>query len=171
MLRCSLFPVLLMAALAVPALADDAYTSTSGKYSISFPGKVKETVQEVLLPDGAKTKVFSAMHEASATKVFVTTYSDYDEASAKSMPPKKLLENARDGGAKGGNLVEDKEITFGADKIPGREYLIAKGPFFMRFRAYLRGNRLYQVGVVAGTKEEVMAPDANAYFESFKLLK
>lgn len=70
----------------------------------------------------------------------------------------------------GAKLVSDKAITYAG--YPGREWQleVAGGKGLLRYRLYLIADRRYMLNVV-GSPEEVRSSDAEAFFDSFKLLK
>ena len=71
-------------------------------------------------------------------------------------------------GDSGGTVVSEKVLP---GEYPGREaQLRAAGSLNARMRYYLVGRRLYGL-VAAGSVADVMSPDVDRFFESFKLMK
>ena len=87
------------------------------------------------------------------------------------MPPAPRLDKVRDGNkGDNGKVLTDKAIEVGVDKHPGRDLLIEKPNLFIRNRAVIAGNRLYQV-MVQGTKEFVNSKEVDRFFEAFEVTK
>lgn len=165
--RLAYVSLVLIGAFATPANAEEKYVSKEGKYSVVFPKAPKELTQDLPLPEG-KSKLHMALVEVSKDQALIGTYNDYP-ADVTDKPAQKILEGVRDGAKGDGEIVTDKEITYGKAKVPGREYHFTKGAFHQRFRIYLKGSRLYQVGVVGATKDVVLAKDADKFLDSFEI--
>jgi hypothetical protein len=86
-------------------------------------------------------------------------------------PTGTRLDKVRDGN-KGadGKVVTEKNIELGLAKLPGRDLLIEKPNLFIRNRAVIAGNRLYQV-MVQGTKEFVTSKEVDRFFDAFEVTK
>ena len=152
-----------------PKLDFQKYTSAAGKFTVLFPGKPKEQVQEIDTK-GGKLKVVTTTVDPAPNLIYVVSVNDYPEDVAKT-EPQALLKGVRDGNkGEDGKIVKDEEITLGKDKVPGREILIAKKTLYYRARLYLAGNRLYQL-IVAGPKEAVTSKEADKFLDSFALTK
>lgn len=160
---------LILVAFANHAVADEKYTSEKGKYTIVFPAKPTESSRDADSPIG-KLAVHIAVCEAKKDLGFIVIYTDYPEAIAKDKP-QDVLARVRDG-SKGpeGKVLEDREISKG--KIPGRDYLLGKGPDqYFRARAFLNGTRLYQIIIAGSKKDEITSPAADKFFDSFEITK
>jgi hypothetical protein len=170
MIRSTVLSALVIVAITATVRAEEKYESKDGKFNITFTDKPKETTKEIPTAIG-KITLYMTTVEAGKDKVFIATYNDYPDAVSKS-PPQDVLKGVRDGAkGKDGKVLDDKEITFGDDKIPGREYTLQKGTLFHRYRVFLNGTRLYNVGYVAPTKDDLSSKEADAFFESFKITK
>lgn len=163
----------LLAAAAVATAAEPldykVYASSAGRYKGLFPGAVKTEITDVKA--GEKTlKLTLDSVEVSEGVLFLITYIDAPDDVAK-MPAGPRLDKVRDGN-KGtdGKVIIDKEIALGVEKHPGRDLLIEKPNLFLRNRAVIAGNRLYQV-MVQGTKEFVTSKEVDRFFESFEVTK
>ena len=168
MVRVSFLVLLASGAVAFAAAAEVKHSSAEGKYSVEFPAKPMESIQVVDSPIG-KLKMHIAAVEAKKDLGCMVIYNDYPEVVGKENP-QALLQRVREG-TKGssGKVLEDKEITYGKDKLPGRAYLLDKGGSFTRVRAYLNGKRLYQVIIVGANKDEVASKVADNFMESFQI--
>ncbi|MBP3958791.1 hypothetical protein J8F10_26395 [Gemmata sp. G18] len=150
----------------------DAYTSTEGKYAIKFPNRPK-TSHQIAKSALGDLDVNVATYATGDANVFMVSYTDYPAAATKPENRKTLFDGIQDGikGSKG-EIVSEKAIEFGPEKLPGRELVVDrdKGKQRIKFRAVLRDNRLYQIAVI-GTAEFVSGKDATAFFESLELTK
>ncbi len=157
--------------MAVLASAADTYTSKTGAYEVTFPAKPTEssTPDADVNPEMGKYKYYSVSYEKDKETAYMVMYHDYPPGVLKAAP-QLVLERVKDG-CKGenGRVVEDKEISIGAQKLPGREFTLQKSDFYHRARIYLKDNRLYQVIIIGKTKDAVMAPEATKVLDSFKI--
>jgi hypothetical protein len=173
MSRLFVLAVLALGTLAAAGNADEKYTSAAGKYSATFPNKPKEfsTPDADVNPAMGKYKYFSAWHEVNKDVAFGTMYHDYPQGVIKD-EPQVVLERVKDG-TKGekGRVVEDREISLGADKVPGRAFIINQGVYFYRARVFLKEARLYQVIVTGKTKDDVSTAAADKFLDSFTIEK
>jgi hypothetical protein len=150
----------------------DTYTSKDGKYSVLLPGKPEKETEQKFESNGVELTMHMAMIAPSNDLVYLVAYNDYPEAAIAGADKDSMLDGVRDGDAKtfGGKVASEKKITLGKEKYPGREILIEKpdeGRVY-RSRAYIAGNRLYQVVIIA-TKDVATNKDTDKYLESFKL--
>src|SRR5439155_18196284 len=135
--------------------------SGAGKYKAMFPGDVKtETTDVTAGKDTLKLTLDSV--ELKGDTVFMVSYVDATDEVAKK-PAGPRLDKVRDGNkGPSGKVIEDKEITVGMEKYPGRDLLIETPGGFIRNRVVIAGNRLYQV-MIQGTKEVVTSPSADKF--------
>jgi hypothetical protein len=62
-----------------------------------------------------------------------------------------------------------KDITLGKQKTDGREFLIEYPKGCCRLRIFLRGDRLYQVGVVSPSKDWTASDAVTQFLDSFEI--
>src|SRR5262249_8640746 len=109
------------------ASADDKFTSKDGKFAAMFP-KDKQPMESAKDVDhaGGKLKLTIFAAEVKKDVAFIVIWNDYPEAVAKEQP-QDVLARVREG-SKGpdGKVIDDKELTLGANKVPGRDYLLDK---------------------------------------------
>lgn len=160
-------------AVAVPVAAQpSAYSSDEGKFSIKFPGAPKVTEQTAKSAIG-ELKVTAAVYANSDGSLFMVSYTDFPEAATKPANHETLLNGIRDHVKGGGKLVGDeKNLTFGPDKLPYREFVVDKDKPKQRIkcRVIVRGERVYQLAVI-GTTDFANGKEATAFLESFELTK
>jgi hypothetical protein len=161
--------VVLLAAVAgrAPAEPPAAYSSPDGNYKVRFPGAPKTTTKTADTQLG-ELAVGVATYANSDGNVYMVSYTDFPHAP-KPQNLKTLFDGVKDGVKGNGKLVgEEKELTFGAAKLPGREFVVEKGKQQIKLRAILSEGRLYQIAVI-GTDKFVTGKDANLFFESFEI--
>lgn len=163
--------VVLMAALAGGATGQEfkPHSSPTGRYTVLFPGEVKSVTSDIKA--GTETlKLTLDTVELKGGTVFMVSFVDSSDEVAKK-PAGPRLDKVRDGNkGTAGKVIEDKAVTVGTEKYPGRDLLIETPAGFLRNRAVIAGNRLYQV-MVQGTKEVVTSPSADKFIASFEITK
>ena len=145
------------------------YASSAGRYKVLFPGTVKtETTDVKAGKDTLKLTLDSV--ELKGDTVFLVSYIDTTDEVAK-QPTGPRLDKVRDGNkGPAGKVIEDKDVTVGPEKYPGRDVLIQTPGGYLRNRIVIAGKRLYQV-MIQGTKEVVTSPSADRFIESFEITK
>lgn len=171
-MRARMFALVgLVALFAAVASAQDfkQYASGVGKYKVLFPGDVKtETTDIEAGKDTLKLTLDTV--ELKGDTVFMVSYVDASDEVAKK-PAGPRLDKVRDGNkGPNGKVIEDKEITVGMEKYPGRDLLIETPSGYLRNRVVIAGNRLYQV-MIQGSKEIVTSPSADKFIASFEITK
>lgn len=157
-------------ALAPTARAAEPYKSPDGKYSVRFPKDPKVTSQTPRTAVG-DLKVTVATYANSDGNVYMVSFTDFPETAAKPANHASLFDGVVEGIKGQGKLVGDvKEIAFGPDKLPAREFVVDKGKQRVRVRVILHGTRLYQVATV-GTADFAGGKDATLFLDSFELTK
>jgi hypothetical protein len=145
------------------------YASTEGRFKVLMPGAVKSETVEVEAGKDKLTLTIDSV-ELRAGTMFLVTFIDATEEAAK-QPAAARIDKVRDGN-KGadGKVLEEKELTIGAEKHPARDVLIEKPSGFLRNRIVIVGRRLYQA-MVMGSKEVVTSPSADKFLASFEVTK
>ena len=148
--------------------ANESYSPKDGKFTVKFAGKPKEQSQSIKTEIGP-LKVNTATYAAADGKTAWVSYTDYPTDAIKPEVRSKLIDATRDG-LKGmdGKLVSEKDIEFGASKLPGREVVVDRGKYQIRCRFLIRESRLYQLAVL-GSGEFVTGKDATAFLDSFEI--
>lgn len=165
--------MVLVAVAAVGVAQQPEYVATDGKYKVRFPSPGQPKLRtEVTKSAVGDLTVHIATFANSDGSVWMVSYTDFPDAATKPENHKSLLDGIRDG-AKGrdGKLSgEEKTIEHGADKLPGREFVVEKGKQRVRMRAIVSGNRVYQVALI-GTEAFVTNKDGTAFLDSFSITK
>lgn len=144
------------------------YVSPNGKYTIKFPDTPKVTTKGTETAVGELTVTVATFATAEGN-VFLVSHTEFPTVP-KAENRGTLFDGVRDGVKGSGKITDDKDIAFGPDKLPGREFVVDKGKQRVRYRVVLRDAKLYQVAAI-GTADFVAGRDANQFFESFELTK
>jgi hypothetical protein len=151
-------------------VALEEFTSKEGKFSILMPKEPNTGSLNVDSPLGKLKMTLTEKEEGGLH--YAVVFADYPADKIKGFDVDKSLDGARDGSVKnsGGKLIQEKKITLGKGKYPGRELLIQlkDEKLWMRQRIYMVGLRQYQV-VLAGPEKRVKGKFADRFFQSFKL--
>jgi hypothetical protein len=148
----------------------ETYSPDDAGFEVRFPARPKEMKATPTTKLG-KLKVVTATYANADNNVFMVSYTDFPDGTAKGDNRDVLLDGVREGlKGKDGTVLLDNDVKVGADKLPGRELVLQKDKQHVRVTAVLRGDRLFQVGVV-GTKEFVSGQEAAAFLKSFELVK
>lgn len=162
--------LLLVAAVTALAGKDETYSPESGRFTVNFPGKPKETKQTAKSAVG-ELKVYTATYATSDGNVYMVSYTDFPEGAAKPENSDTFYKGVRTGLiGKNGKVVDEKEITVGPDKRPGHDIVVQRDRQQMRFRVILHNHRLYQVAAI-GSESFVKGKEAKAFIDSFELAK
>ncbi len=145
------------------------YTSPTGRYKVLFPGEVKTDTTDIKAGKD-RLKLTLEVVELKGDTVFLVSFVDATDEGVK-MPASERLDKTRDGN-KGatGKVVTEKDVLVGPEKYPGRDILLETPGGYIRNRAVIAGNRLYQV-MIQGTKEVVTSPSADKFIASFEITK
>jgi hypothetical protein len=145
------------------------FASAAGRYKVQFPGEVKSETTDIK-SGKERLKLTLDTVELKGDTVFLVSYVDSPDAVAKT-PPGPRLDKVRDGNkGEGGKVLADTPIEVGAEKYPGRDILLETPGGYIRNRAVIAGNRLYQI-MVQGTKEVVTSASADKFLASFEITK
>jgi predicted RNase H-like HicB family nuclease len=149
--------------------------SKDGKFEAKMPGQPEKS-NMVEQTEVGPILIETYMYEESATKVYIIGYNDYPSAlmdGATEDDLRQMLDDAINGATSsmGINIIEEKK-TLDMDGTPG---LMVKGrssvnSFHTHYKAYLRGNRLYQVGILRDGSYPV-DEKSDIFFGNFKLVK
>jgi hypothetical protein len=146
-----------------------AYVSTEGKYSAKFPDTPKVTEKTAKSAAGDLTVVV-ASYALSDGSTYVVSYTDYP-TGVEEKDRKSFFDGVRDGvKGKEGEVKDEKAITFGEEKWPGREFTVTKDRQRIRSRVILRDNRMYHASVI-GAASFVDGKEAKAFLESLEFTK
>lgn len=142
------------------------YTSTDGRFTVSFPqADPKQESVAMDLTGGETTTLHQFSVELADNNVSYTVmYNDYP-ANYADGDPQSVLATTRDGVIGGKTLLSDKAINLNG--VPGREFTARDGPWGFAVRQFLKGKRLYQLIVVSSNDHP--ATRTSDFFNSFKI--
>lgn len=146
----------------------EEFKSAAGKYSITFKGTPTVSSMDVNTPDGLVT-INYALFEPSPELAYSSNYMDLAPKVAQEKPQDVLSRTVFNSQGPLGKILEEKDITHGASKIPGKEFLIDRQGTFMRGRVFLRGTRQYMVMFASKNKETAMAAEATFFLATFQI--
>ena len=156
-------------ALTAGAADDEKYTSKEGKFTIQFPKGAKVKTETKKSADGNELHMTATAE--GKEKLYMVMYGDLPE-TVKNVPPKTFFDAAEKGGVERskGKLVSSKDIEFGKNKLPGREFVVEKDGNKIRSRTVLVDTRLYTV-IVGGAKDFATTKEATSFLDSFEITK
>jgi hypothetical protein len=150
---------------AAEPLAFRPFTCGPGGFTALMPGTPQEKQESVPTPAGPSVCYLYSVYAGG--QGWMVCYRDLLFGDPD--PQRTMAEMAKElAGDSGGTVVSEKVLP---GEYPGREaQLRAAGSLNARMRFYLVGRRLYGL-VAAGSAADVMSPDVDRFFESFKLMK
>jgi hypothetical protein len=135
------------------------FTSEAGRFAVLMPGKPQEHKQTINKIDNYAFSV-----EAGGGRTFAVSY--FDLPPTLTIPADKAV--AAYAGGRKGKVTNEKKVTL-LDEYPGREADVElPNGSVSRIRVFTVKQRQYQV-IVDGPAAFVHSPDADKYFNSFKV--
>lgn len=143
----------------------DKYQSAAGKFAIQFPAGEK------IFTDTKKAGGNIDMHFAVVEKdgqTYIAMYMDLPK-EAKDVPPKVILDGAEKGAVdqSGGRVESSKDIEFGKNKLPGREFVTDKDGAKVKTRVIIHQTRVYMLAV--GGSQEFLTQEGTKFLDSFEI--
>ena len=152
------------------------FSSMEGGFRVWMPGKpfeepIPKETQEKLQKAGMSMQMFIlATPKSFGYTVF---YSDIEGDFSEPKAKEEFLDGVRsgqvNGGGEGSRLVSEKAIWL--DGHPGREFVTRTPTLIIRARAYMVGNRCYQIVFTTPLNVQDKKNDCDTFFDSFKLIK
>jgi hypothetical protein len=182
---CTLARSVAIAGMVIPFCSDlaradekfEKFTSGAGRFTVEMPGKPTESTKKT--QNGAE--LHYAVAKPSIIEQYQVVYFDLPENIVKGNEPKKIFKLYTDGEYADAKIEKQKDIAFGADKLPGTEYradTVFKAdnggmvPVYIRERLVLSGNRIYVVQFRAAANKNLLdSKEANQFFDSFQVTK
>jgi hypothetical protein len=168
------FTIVALAFVAGRGVAQDAgpagivFKSEAGKFSVRLPGKPRETVktiEKILKADVHLFQIADGDHE------YAVSYTDLPPGSVEDADHQWLLDGASRGSAAAvqGQVAEAKKITLGKPPVDGLDFRIEYPKGYGRMRLFVKGDRMYQVGVLSKSKEWITSDAVTKYLDSFEI--
>jgi hypothetical protein len=167
-MRQILTALVVLAGAAFTCAADDEkYKSKDGKFEIQFPAGTK--VEKDTKKTGGIDMNFAIGKDGE--KAFIAMYMDLP-AAAKDVPAKTILDGAEKGSVSqsGGKVDSSKDIEFGKNKYPGREFVADKDGNKTKTRVIIVETRVYVIAV-GGPKDFATTKDGTKFLDSFEITK
>ncbi len=144
-----------------------AFTSTSGRFSVTTPVTLVETVQQT---QGTPPVVLHLVMGGEGGPMYTVMFSDI--AGLASKDPQPILDRMRDRILAGDKATLISEKNLPDSSCPAREITFSfteEGhQLTSQYRLYLSPGRLYQTQVMVPGKSP--SPDSAAFLDSFKIL-
>ena len=127
--------------------SDDKYYSKDGNFKVNFTGEPKVSNEPIETEIG-NIEMYMFMYEKSATEIEMIAYSDYPSAMIEASNPDDLLVGAKNGAINnlGAKITSEEKIDF--DGNPGYIFNGDNGSYYLYYKIFLKGNRLYQIAIM-----------------------
>src|SRR5438874_244490 len=147
--------------------ADKDYTSEDGKYAVSFLAKARYRSGSIK-ESGITSPFIEAKVKDNYQKVM---HFDLPEA-ARDVATDKLFDGGVDGEVNKtkGKLLSSKDLKWGPDKLPARDFVLEIGKHTTRYRI-IRNDLRFYILIAGGPDEYGTGDEAKAFFDSFELTK
>lgn len=146
------------------------FKSAEGHYSIMFPGKVEESVEDSKTGDGKVFKMHLAMCTPSEDALYMVGWVDMTGFYVNDKPMKQMLEDSRDGAAAQLNATDVTTTATNLNGDPYIEFTFATKEFVGKDRIYIIDKHQYSL-ITMFTPTKGMGPGADKFITSFKYTK
>lgn len=151
------------------------FSDKDGKFSVKMPGQPQKTSQ-VEPTEVGDILIEMFMYEESATKIYIVGYNDYPSVLFEDATDEDIAQTLDDvlmgaTSAVGLDIIEEK-TDLDLDGTMGKmvKAKSSTNSFHAHYKAYMVGNRLYQVGMIRDGSYP-MDEKSETFFGSFKLEK
>lgn len=146
-------------------LKSNVFSSTTGNFGITFPGKPINATYPITSADGSVTMYVFGFK--NATQKFMVAYIDLPDKTVQAKSAKDLLQDEKKGSLGTVTADEEKENTYNG--YTGLFYKAADATGYMVSQTYLVGNRIYQMEILT-TGSYPTDAEVKAFISTFKLL-
>ena len=133
-----------------------------GHFTVAMPGAAQHTTTPINTNGQFVTTMHTYMMDATNCSYSVM----YGDIASASSNPGSMLEAVRNGNARGGRVLDDKDFTI--DGYPGKAVTIEKDGMMVYNRIVIVGDRVFQVMFAMNKSDEIPA-SANTFIKSFRL--
>ena len=154
----------------VVATSGDLFESADGKFKINFNGE--PTVSSDMVPtDVGNIEMTSFLYEKSVTEAYMVAYNDYPSEMVEASSVADMLDGAKNGSASSMNITMfDLEENIEVEGNPGRHFKGNNGSYYVEYKLFLKGNRLYQIAIIRDGS--YATPErTKEFFGSFELIE
>jgi hypothetical protein len=141
------------------------YTSDEGQFSVLMPTNPRTGNQKQPAANNIELDLFTFVSQDGNVE-YTLVYVDYPEEVVSGQDPRQLLANAF-GGVHGDNPVATQQ-ELDVQGNPGFQAEFESTSGYAWYKSVLRDTRLYQLIVIAPTREEA-ADEAEAFLNSFQI--
>jgi hypothetical protein len=143
------------------------YTSAVGHFSITFPGKPEESVQDDKNADGTPVKIHFATYAPNENEVYIVGWTDIASSFPKRADLKLLLAQSKDAATTSMKAKKVTTLSTNTGKQPYIEFTFSGEGFTGKERIYIVNKVQYSVITMFSVKTGVQ-PTANQFITSFK---
>jgi hypothetical protein len=145
------------------------FSNADGKFMIQFPAEPKVSDQKVPTAAG-DIEMHMFVYEKSATEAYQVIYSDYPSEIIKATNIDTLLKNSKNGCVNElkAKITEEKKIDMNGN--PGVWFRANSDQFYVTYKLFLVGNRLYQIGMLRDGSH-VTDDAVKGFMDTFELVK
>lgn len=144
----------------------EQYTSPSKSFSVSFPG-TPQTRSQTFETAAGKVEVTTYEVRAESAYNFAVLQMDYPSKYDVEVVLRQFPIEARKKFGESSVVESDKKFEVGG--FPAREVTLVAGSAKVRARLVIAGTRQFQISA-GGALKYVNSPQADGFFDSFKLL-
>lgn len=146
------------------------FSSKDGRFKINFSGEPKES-SDIISTEAGDIEMTTYLYEKSVTEAYMVAYNDYPSELVKNTSIDVMLDGAKDGSSSSmGITIFDLEENLKIEGNPGRHFKGNNGSYYVEYKLFLKGNRLYQIAIIRdgsyATEERT-----KDFFGSFKLIE
>ena len=152
-----------------PADEWQVYTSREGKFTILFPGKAEESVQNDTTAAGVPFKINFATYSATDNEVYMAGWIDMNNFYPEGKTIQQMLDDSRDGAVESmhaANVVTLETVTIGEPYI---EFTFQSDDFVGKDRIYLIHKFQYSI-ITIFSKSVGIPGNADKFIKSFRSL-
>ncbi len=150
-----------------PANQWELYTSAEGHFSITFPGKPEESVQDDRTEDNVIFKIHLATVAPSDDEVYMTGWIDMRSFYPKDKAIKQMLEDSRDGATASMRATKVTTLATDLGDKPYIEFTFETEEFTGKDRIYVINKFQYSIITIFSLKKGIL-PSADKFISSFK---
>lgn len=145
------------------------YTSAEGRFSILFPSKPEESVEDQKTDDGTPFKMHLATYSPNDDEVYMSGWIDMNGFYPKDVNMKQMLENSRDGATNSMKATKVNTLKTELGEHPYIEFTFSAEGFTGKDRIYIINKFQYSIITIFSEKTGIPS-SADKFITSFKHL-
>ena len=143
------------------------YTSAEGHFSISFPGKPEESVQDDKSDDGTPFQIHLSTYSPTDNYVYMVGWIDMTTFYPKNIELKQMLENSRDGATQSMKATKVETLTTNLGVNPYIEFTFSTNDFVGKDRIYIINKFQYSLITIFSVKTGIKS-NVDGFITSFR---